>query len=357
MDTTDPDISFDSQGHCSHCTSYFDIISPLLNDNYSTEQEIELIEKIKEQGKGRSYDCIVGISGGVDSCYTAYWAYTKGLRVLLVHLDNGWNTDISVKNIRKIAQAFHFDFESVVLNWEEFREIQLAFLRASIVDLELPTDLAIPAVLHQIAAKHKVNCILSGGNYASEGILPLQWGYHVMKDMHLYNHIVTKYSKVNRKHTPAFGIRQEAYYKFIKGIKTYYPLNFGSYNKEAAKVFLAENFGCDFKEGKHHESKYTAFWQSYIMPVKYGYDYRLATYSTLICSGQLTRDEALKLLDQPPYDETQIPENKRFIANKFNITLEEFEALLALPPKTYIDFPNHKKIIQLIHSAYKKLFN
>lgn len=357
MDTTDPDISFNTQGYCSHCSTYFDHISPLFETTYSNNNEVLLLEKIKGQGKNKPYDCIVGISGGVDSCYTAYWAHSHGLRVLLVHLDNGWNTDISVKNIRKIAQAFNFDFESVVLDWSEFKEIQLAFLRASIVDLELPTDLAIPAVLHQIAAKHKVQSILSGGNYSSEGILPLQWGYHVTKDMHLYNHIVRKYGKVKRKLTPAFGIRQEAYYKLVKRIKTYYPLNFGSYDKEVAKAFLSENVGCDFKEGKHHESKYTAFWQSYIMPIKYGFDYRRATYSTLICSKQLTREVALKLLELPAYDASQVDENKRFIANKFNITVEEFEALIALPPRTYKDFPNHSKLIHFIHSAYNKLFN
>lgn len=357
MDTTDPDIIFDSEGHCNHCNHYLSTITPILDTQYTAKSEEKLVKKIKLQGKSNKYDCIIGISGGVDSCYTAYWAHKHQLRALLVHLDNGWNTDISVKNIRKIAQAFQFDFESVVLDWNEFKEIQLAFLRSSIVDLELPTDLAIPAVLHQVANNHGVKSILSGGNYSSEGILPLQWGYHVMKDTYLYNHIVKTYSKVKRVKTPVFGIRQEAYYKFVKGIKTYYPLNYTDFNKERAREFLSKEYGCEFNLGKHQESKYTGFWQSYIMPVKYGFDYRLATYSTLICSNQKTRQEALEALQEPAFEVSQVAESKRFVSNKFGISLDEFEELLAQPPKTFVDFPNRYKQIRWIHAVYKNIFH
>lgn len=357
MDTTDPDIVFNDRGECNHCTQFVEHILPELSQAENSIENHHLAERIRAAGKGKKYDCVIGISGGVDSCYTAYWASKHQLRALLVHLDNGWNTDIAVQNIRKVAQHLKFDFESVVLDWHEFREIQLAFLRSNLLDIELPTDLAIPAVLHKTAAKYQVKSILSGGNYASEGILPLSWGYHVMKDMKLYRHIVATYSSLKQHHIPVFGLKEEIYYKFVKKIKTYYPLNTLDYDKAQAEKILHQELTCDFKTGKHHESRYTAFWQSYIMPVKYNFDYRLATYSSLIVSGQLTREDALTKLQTSPFNPDAIEEEKKFICKKLGIELSEFESILNGPKLTYKDFPNNKKFIQLVHAVYNKLFH
>lgn len=357
MDTSDPDIVFNNDGTCNHCSNYLLQIRPLFEDSKKTEEKGKnLIKQIKSKGAGKTYDSIIGVSGGVDSCYTAYYAKKSGLNPLLVHLDNGWNTELAVQNIQTIADKLDLDLETVVLDWSEFREIQLAFLRSSIVDIEIPTDLAIPAALHQLAEKYGVKTILSGGNYSSEGILPLQWGYHVMKDMKLYRHVVRKFSKVKRVKTPGFGVWREFYYKMMKGIKTYYPLNLMNYNKDEARMFLEKELGCQFPERKHHESRYTSFWQSYIMPVKYGFDYRLATFSTQICSNQITRDQALELLKSPPYNSENIEKEKYFICKKLQISPEELNFILQQKPLTHKDFPNSKKWINFVYGVYHLLF-
>lgn len=352
MDTSDEDIVFDSSGLCNHCSSFIQKISHITP---SKQQEIELVQLIKKKGLGKKYDCVIGVSGGLDSSYLAYWAHSHQLKPLLVHLDNGWNSEVSVQNIRKIATSFQFDFESVVLKWEDFKDLQIAFLKSSIVDIELPTDLAIPAVLHNVASKHGVKCILSGGNYASEGILPLTWGYHVLKDMRLYRYIVRNFAKQVKHNIPTFGIWDETYYKLFKGIKTYYPLNLIHYNLEEAKHRLAEIANCEFPIKKHHESRYTRFWQSYIMPVKFDFDYRKATFSTLICHGKMTKPEAEKQLEESPYYDIDILKEKSFICKKLGLSEDEFDAIMKLPPKTYKDFPNSHRWIQFVHGLYKFL--
>lgn len=356
MDTTDPDIVFDEQGNCNHCKHYLEELSHYTYREGVSEQQFEsLIQTIKQRGKGKKYDCLVGISGGVDSAYTAYLCKKHGLRALLFHVDNGWNTPISEKNVHNLVERLGFDYEVDVLNWDEFREIQLAFLRSSIVDLEIPTDIALLASAYNIARKHDIPTILSGGNFSAEGILPLQWGYHVKSDMKLYKYIVKKYSSVPLKKTPTVGFWGHFYHKFIKGIKTYYPLNYYPYDKDKARSFLIDNYGFENYGGKHHESKITAFWQSYAMPVKYKMDYRRATYSSQICNGQLTREEAIEKLKELPYNPASIEQDKNYIANKYGITLEELEQHLAAPPKTYVDFPNEKGFIDLMFGLYKKL--
>jgi N-acetyl sugar amidotransferase len=357
MDTSDPDIVFNEDGTCNHCSDYILRINPLYDDTQKNNERIRnLFNQLKSKAKQKPYDSVIGISGGVDSCYTAYYAKINGLNPLLVHLDNGWNTELAVQNIQTISVKLDLDLETVVLDWTEFREIQLAFLRSSIVDIEMPSDLAIPAALHQIAAKYGIKTILSGGNYSSEGILPLQWGYHVMKDMKLYRHIVRKFSQVKREKTPGFGLWKEFYYKMIKGVKTYYPLNFIDYNKDEARLLLEKELGCKFPDRKHHESRYTSFWQSYIMPIKYGFDYRLATFSTQICSNQITRNEALNQLKSLPYNEKTIEREKNFICKKLQISAEDFDSILKQRPLTYIDFPNSKKRINFVYNIYRFLF-
>ena len=357
MDTTDPDIVFDGKGNCNHCNNYFEHLTPQSYQGSKSDQKLkDIIATIKNSGSSKKYDCVIGISGGVDSCYTAYLAKELGLRALLVHLDNGWNSDISVRNIQKICTALDFDFETVVLDWQEFKQIQLAFLKSSLVDLEMPTDLAIPAALHQVAAKYGVKFIFSGGNYVSEGILPLQWGYHVMKDTKLYNHIVRTYGTIKRKKIPVFGISQETYYKLVKGIKSVYLLNYVPYNPSEAKRFLETEFGCDYSIGKHHESRYTRFWQSYIMPTKYNFDYRKATLSNQICSNQTTRENALIKLQESPYVGLDIEKERAYICKKLGISIEEFETIMKAKPLTYKDFPNGEKWINFTFKVYKFLF-
>ncbi len=354
MDTSDPDIQFDENGVCNHCKDFRTVLENIKLDEENSQLKLEqLLNTIKNKGKGRKYDCLIGISGGVDSCYTAYLCKKWGLRPLLMHMDNGWNSEIAVKNVKKIVDKLNLDYLSYVLDWEEFKEIQLAFLKASVVDLELPTDIAIAASLYQTAARYNIPYIISGGNYSGEGILPLTWGYHVLKDMKYYQYIVKHYSKTKIKKVPVVGLKGEIYYKFIKGIKTLYPLNLIQYNKDEAREFLVSQFGWQYYGGKHHESFITAFWQSYAMPTKFNMDYRRATYSSQIVSGQITRDEALQKLKDSPFDPQKVQYYKEYVAKKFGITLQELETYLQLPPKTYKDFPNDKKLILKFYEIYK----
>lgn len=357
MDTTDPTISFNEKGHCNHCSHYIEKLKNQTYQGTETDTVFESIVKtIKKAGKHQKYDCLIGLSGGVDSCYSAYIAKQKGLNPLLVHLDNGWDSPISVSNCKKLASDLGFDFENHTLDSEEFTQLQIAFLKSSIVDAEYPTDVALPAVLNEVAAKHNIRYIISGGNYTSEGILPKIWGYHVMKDMKLYNHIINKFSSVPRKKIPSFGIVREMYFKFIKGHRNIYLLNYVPYDKDKAQHFLEQKFGLQFDKRKHNESVYTGFLQSYILPTKFNIDYRKATFSSQICSGQITRDEAITRLQEPFFDAQQVERDKLAIAFKFGLNITELEEIMAKEPKTYRDFPNNDKWLTFVYKTYQVLF-
>jgi N-acetyl sugar amidotransferase len=353
MDTTDEDIIFDENGRCNHCKDFEQTLEKIKIQKKNTDYIDNLIKKVKS--KNKKYDSLVGISGGVDSCYTLYLCVKWGLKPLAVHMDNGWNSEIAVTNVKKIVKKLGVDYVSYVLNWEEFREIQKAFLKSSIVDIEMPTDIAIAASLYETAAKNKIKYIISGGNYSAEGILPLTWGYHVLKDLKIYKHIIKKYSDVKIKTVPIVGLRKEIYYKFFKRIKYLYPLNYIDYNKDEAREFLKIEFDWQDYGGKHHESRITGFWQSYVMPVKYNMDYRRATLSSQIVSGQITRNKALQILENLPYNPEKIGIEKNYIAKKYGISRQELDNYLNLPPKTYKNFPNQKKLIMMMYDLYRSI--
>ncbi len=358
MDTTDPDIVFDKDGICNHCT---DFILRQQSRGYVPGESEALFQQyadvMKQKGKGNQYDCIVGISGGVDSCYVAYLCKSYGLRALLIHMDNGWDTEIAVNNIKSVAKALEFDYLSYVLDWEEFRKVQLAFLKSSSVDLEMTTDVAILASIYETAAKHHIGYIISGGNLSSEGILPIRWGYHGYKDMKMYQYIVRKFGNMRIRKVPTIGLLKESRYRFFNGMKTLYILNYINYDKDAAKKFLMEHLGWRDYGGKHHESKITAFWQGYVMKAKFNMDYRRATYSSQICLNQISRAEALEKLKEIPYDEEKVKEDKKYVAKKLGISVGELEGYLQLPPKTYVDFPNNKNFIDACYRFYNRNLN
>jgi N-acetyl sugar amidotransferase len=358
MDTTDPDIKFDEQGVCNHCTSFQNRLSASGYTPGVSEKEWEsYVEVIKQKGRGKKYDCIVGVSGGVDSCYVAVLCKNYGLRPLLMHMDNGWDTEIAVNNIKELAKNLGLDYYSYVLDCEEFREIQLAFLKASSVDLEMPTDVAILASIYEMAAKYDIQYIISGGNLSSEGILPLHWGYHGHKVMRMYNHIVRKYSSKRLRKVPAVGLIKESYYRFVKRIKTLYILNYVGYNKDEAKQFLMDRMGWKDYGGKHHESKITAFWQGYAMFSKFGIDYRKAILSSQVCLGQVTRDQALEILNTPAFDELKVDADKAYIAKKYGISVSDLDKYISDPPRSYVDFPNQKGLIDFCYNIYNRFFN
>jgi N-acetyl sugar amidotransferase len=355
MDTSDPEISFDENGYCNHCTEYDNKTSKLIyNGKASDEQLAFWAEKIKNSGKGNEYDCVVGISGGIDSCYAAYQVKQLGLRALMVHMDNGWNSETSVKNIKHVVSKLGFGYQSYVLDWEEFKDLQLAFLKASVPEAETPTDIAIPAALHKIAAENKVKYIISGGNFATEGILPKSWHYNA-KDVTYLKAIQKKFGTRPLRTFPTFGYLKEMYYKFFKGIKTIYLLNYVHYSKKDAIKLLEDKLDWKYYGGKHYESRYTGFLQSYILPVKFNIDYRRATLSTQICAGEIGREEAVNELKNPSYNLDQVNVDKPYICKKLGITVEEFDAIMKEPAKTHHDYPNDQKKLEFIYSMYRKL--
>jgi len=354
MDTSDPDIRFSEQGHCNHCTDYFGRIARLTYQGEQSDRQLEvLVERMRQAGKGRQYDCITGISGGVDSSYTAYVLKKLGLRPLAVHMDNGWNSDIAVKNIKNIARLLEIDYQSVVLDWDEFRDLQLAFLRASVPEIETPTDMAIPAALHKVAAQHGVRYVVSGGNYATEGILPAAWHYDA-KDLKFLRAIHRQFGTRPLRTFPTFGYRDEMYYKLIRGIRIAYVLNLVPYSKADAMKLLQEKLAWQDYGGKHFESRITGFVHSYIFPAKFGYDYRRATLSTQICAGEVTRERALEILNVAPFSNDYVAREKDYIAKKFEITLSELEEILARAPKDYRDYPNDRKKLEFIYRVYRR---
>lgn len=356
MDTTDPGIRFNEAGECNHCTEF---LEKRIHHNYkgpeSDTQFSELIAAIKTAGKGKQYDCVLGLSGGIDSSYVAYIAIQYGLRVLAVHLDNGWNAEEAVQNIRNIAKKLHVDYESFVLDWEEFKDLQLSFLKASVPEAETPTDIAIPAALHILASKYGIKYILSGGNFATEGILPPMWHYNA-KDTVYLKHIQKTFGTRQLKKFPLFGFKQEMYYKLIKRIKIVYPLNFVPYDKEAAIDLLQEQLDWKYYGGKHYESRYTGFIQSYYLFKKFGIDYRRATLATQICTGVVQREDALKELEKLPYSDEKVAIEKKYIAKKLGITLEQFEAIIDSPAKWYNEYPNDQKRLGKIYNLYRRIF-
>ena len=356
MSDTDPDITFDAEGRCNHCTDYLERLANLTYDPVRSEPELAaVVDRIKAAGRGKEYDCVMGASGGVDSSYVGYAAKNLGLRPLAVHMDNGWDSDTAARNIKNVARALGIDYQSVVLDWEEFRNVQLAFLRASVPEVETPTDIAIPAALHRVAAENGVKFILSGGNYATEGILPRTWHYDA-KDVRFLKAVHRQHGSGELGGFPTFGFVKETYYKFAKGIRFVYILNLVPYGKGDAIKKLQE-LGWEDYGGKHRESMITEFVQSYLLPVKFQIDYRRATLSSQICAGEVTREEALEILKTPPFDADRVRQEKVYVVKKFGISQEEMDAIIAAPPKTHRDYPNNEQFLQFLYGTYRRFFS
>ncbi len=355
MDTSDPEITFDEKGNCNHCNDYFDRIVNLTYQGESSDKQLkEIVSQIKAAGKNSDYDCVVGVSGGIDSSYVAYLVKELGLRPLAVHLDNGWNSEEAVNNIKNVCKELGIDYISHVLDWEEFKDLQLSVLKSSIVEVEIPTDIAILAAVHQAAAKHNIKYIISGGNYATEGLLPEKWFYNP-KDKKLITNIQKQFGTKKIKSFPFFDYKKEMFYKLIKGIKIVYILNYVPFNKAEAMQLLQDKLGWKYYGKKHGESKYTGFVQSYYQFEKFNVDYRRATYSTMICAGTMTREEAIEDLKNKPYDPEKIQEEIDYISKKFGLTSEEFMKIMNSPAKSYKDYPNDEKKLNFVYDTYKKL--
>jgi len=355
MDTTDAEIFFDAQGNCNHCNEFFKLAPHYLyNGAQSDEALVKLVSKIKEDGKKSDYDCIVGVSGGVDSSYVAYLAKKLGLRVLAFHFDNGWNSELAVKNIENIVKKLEFDYQTWVVDWEEFKDLQVSFLKASVANAETPTDHAFLAATYRLCAKYNIKYILSGSNFATEGILPKSWGYNA-KDVKQVKGIHRRFGRIPFKTFPILGFYREFYYTYIRKIKMIRLLNYVPYVKEEAMKTIQQDLGWVYYGGKHYESIFTRFFQAYYLPVKFNFDKRKAHLSTLICSGQISREEALEEMKKEIYPPDLLSSDLAYVSKKLGVSEVEFNSILNAPSKSYSDYPNSERFLKFIYSFYYKL--
>ncbi|MBN2881015.1 N-acetyl sugar amidotransferase [Candidatus Woesearchaeota archaeon] len=359
MDTSDPNIKFDENGFCNHCTTAIAKLNspPLSWPKERKDQELKNIAKqIKSESRGKKYDCVIGVSGGVDSTYTAYVVKKMGLNPLAVHLDNGWNSELAVKNIEITLKKLNIDLYTKVLDWPEFKDLQLSFLKASVPDLEIPTDHAIIATLYAVASKYGIKHIISGHNIATESIGVATWsnGHY---DWRYIKKLQDRFGKKKLKDFPHMSISNIFFNQFIRGIKMTRILNYVDYDKDKVLEFIQKDLGWRDYGGKHCESLYTKFIQSYILPVKFGYNKKKCHLSNLIVKGEMTRDEALKELKESIYDEKTLLQEKKYVASKFGISLEYLEKLLNLKNKTYYDYPSYENhvLLRFLRESYKKL--
>lgn len=355
LDTTDdPNIRFDENGVCNHCHFY-----QVQEKKYILPQEVrekklaEIVEQMKREGKNKEYDCVMGVSGGVDSTYAAYITKQLGLRALVIHLDNGWNSELAVKNIENIVQRLNYDLYTHVIDWEEFKDLQLSFLKASVVDIELLTDHAISACLLQEAKKRKIKFIISGVNMATEGVLPSHWTHRKMDLLNIIS-IHKKFGKIPLKTFPQLSFLDAIYCNNILKIQSVPILNYVPYIKTDAKKKISDELGWRDYGGKHYESIFTRFYQGYILPVKFHIDKRKAHLSSLVCSGQITRTQSLNDMQLPNYDSQLLKEDKQFVIKKFGLTEKEFEQIMALPIKKHLDYPSYVTRHYVYHEKFFK---
>ena len=357
----DSAIYFDEDGVCNHCHLYDKIITERIHPETERAQQLQkLVNEIKQAGKGKKYDCVIGVSGGVDSTYVAYLVKQVGLRPLAVHCDNGWNSELAVTNISKILKKLDIDLYTHVINWEEFRNLQLAYLKASVIDVEATSDHAILASLYEAASKFKIKYILSGENLVTEGILPQLW-IHNKNDLINIKAIFKQFGSGKLKTYPTLGFLKKWCLENVKRIKYIRILDQIEYNKEEAKKIIAENLEWRDYGGKHYESIITRFYQSYILPKKFHVDKRRSHFSTMICSGQLSREEALLEIIKLPIEAKQLEEDKTYVLKKFGLSDSEFEKIISTPQKSHTDYPsidNFLKKTKILQFVIKKiLFN
>lgn len=343
MDTTDPGINFDSEGRCNRCRTAEAVGKTIWFPTAEGRVKLDvLVQQARQDGKGRDYDCIIGISGGIDSAYLAYSLRRDypALRMLAIHVDGGWNSEISVRNIELLVKKLDIDLYTEVIHWGEMRDLQLAFMRASVANQDIPQDHAFFAALYHLSKRHHLRHFFSGGNFATECILPPEWGHAAMDSRHL-KAVHKRFGRLPRlDHFPTISLWDwYVWYPYVRRFVVSRPLNLMPYDKAAAKRMLQRELGWSDYGDKHHESRFTKFFQSYYLPTKFDFDKRKAHLSSLIVSGQMTRPQALQILALPPYDITMLEDDLLFIAKKLGVTTEDFREIIDAPPVLHNAYP------------------
>lgn len=341
MDESDADIKFDEQGVCNHCHKFDDVQSAqLLTGEAGRSRLNAIVDKIKREGQGKEYDCIIGLSGGVDSSYLALKVKDFGLRPLVVHVDAGWNSELAVSNIEKVIKYCGYDLHTHVMNWEEMRDLQLAYMEAAVANQDVPQDHAFFSSMYHFAVKNNIKYILSGGNLATEAVFPESWHGSAMDAINLKAIHKAYGTRPLKDYKTISFINYYFWYPFVKGMRTVRPLNFMEYDKAEAESILAQTVGYRTYARKHGESIFTKLFQNYYLPTKFGYDKRKLHYSSMILSGQLSREAALEKLAEPLYDPRELEMDIEYFCKKMRLSRSSFDELMRAPIHNYADFKN-----------------
>jgi N-acetyl sugar amidotransferase len=357
MDTTDPDIKFDTNGVCIRCYEYDKLSKTNVFVGEEGQQRLQkIVTEAKRAGIGKDYDCLIGVSGGVDSTFVAYKVKQLGLRPLALHLDNGWNSELAVNNIHKTLRKLDIDLYTHVIDWEEFRDLQVAFLKASTPDSEIPTDHAIISLMYQMAEKLGIKYVITGRNVRTETHVAPAWSEGHF-DWKYISSVHKQFGTIELKTYPHRSKEQELYFRWKQ--RWINILDYVDYVKKDALKILENELAWQYYGGKHYESIYTRFFQGYILPKKFGYDKRRGHLSSLICSGEITRQEALEILKEEPYPKEVQEEDKAYVIKKLGLTQEEFERIMYLPRKTILDYPSYARdnrslVNRMLRGVYRK---
>lgn len=359
MDTSDLNITFDEHGLCDYCRNFHSNILPNWHTDEVGEAELmKIAEKIRKSGKGKDFDCIIGLSGGTDSSYTAYIAKEKmGVRPLLLHVDAGWDNDKAVGNIEKLVNGLGLDLYTEVINWEEMKDLQVAYLRSQIPDQDTPQDTAFFSALYKFARKYKIKYVLTGANYSTECCRePDEWGAYPGIDKTLILDIHSRFGRISLKTFPIVDIMvYKIYYRYVLGMEVIKPLNLVPYIKKEAETKLEEMFGWQKFQHKHHESRFTRFYEDYWMPRKFGYEKRRAHFSSLIMTEQMTREDALERISRPEMDSHFHEREFEYVANKLDLTVDELQKIFQEKNKTFRDYKNKYFLINLGANVMRRL--
>lgn len=343
-DTTVPGISFDENGISNYAKMLQKLIELNPEGMVGNTYWENIVDRMKEHGKGKKYDCIIGVSGGTDSSYLMYIAKMKyGLRPLAVNMDNGWSSEIAVQNIKKITTALEIDLETYVIDYEEVKAVFRAYIKAALPWIDGPTDNAIKAVLFKIAEREQLKFVINGSDFRSEGKQPSEWTYTDSKQM-LY--LIKKYEGTKLKTYPYQSLIGMINSSLVKGIKDYRPFNHIEYEKKPAQKFLTSEYGWKYYGGHHHENIFTRFAIGYWMPKKFGIDKRIITLSAQVLTGQISREIALEIMKHPPYDIDKMERDKEYVIKKLNLTKEEFDYSWNRKNKYYWDYPSHMPLFE-----------
>ncbi len=349
MDTSDSKITFNEKGVCDHCTDYYKNVLPNWHTNEKGRVDLDtIVSKIKKDGKGKEFDCILGMSGGVDSSYLLHLAVTElGLRPLVFHVDGGWNSELAVHNIQVMVEKLGLELYVEVINWEEMKDFQLAFFKAGVPHIDIPQDHAFIATLYNFANKYKIKYILNGGNISTECVRnPMEWLYYGT-DMAQIKDIIKRFGSVKMETYPFSPVLKHKFYlRYIKGVKVVKPLNYRPYEKKDALTLLAQTYGWKPYPRKHFESRFTKFYEGYWLPERFGFDTRRVQYSSLILTKQMTREEALENLKRPAYNPETIVDEFNYIATKLGINTDELKRYFKSEKKFYTDYKNQVSIFK-----------